>query len=293
MYSYLLNKYNLKLSNLIGGSNSSSDPNEILSDWEKIEKTGSIDSKDYTFTIYHKSFNAEEKPILFAMAGFSSKSCAQSAQVIKDRIETLQIKYKSIYIINLNPVKDLQSERFRRQEDNEKILNSIKDLDKRTEEYQEVKNKPELDLTRSLADIINNFIGELDLTNVHLLGKSSGGGVVINLVEKNKRYTGLFLSVPMWPYNITKLKDATLKRVKFRFAWNINDEYPRFDWNDEVTQFSYQEKAVYDQNMANFIKENKNIDYMSIMFHPDLLITRVDYPGHEIHHKLIDFITFL
>ena len=98
----------------------------------------------------------------------------------------------------------------------------------------------------------------------------------------------------MWPYNITQLSQDTLNRVKFRFAWNINDEYVNFDWrDDEIIKFSYHEKAVYDQNMANFIKENKDIDYMSIMFHPDLLITRTDYPGHEIHHKLIDFFTLM
>ena len=296
MYIQKLNKYNNKLCNFSGGAESSKrepTPFDNNSEWVEIK----IDNKinDDKFTIYKKKCSDDkDKPILFAMAGFSHKSFYQSSQVILDKISVLDKKYREVYFINLSSIKDLQTSRVREQNTD---LEKRNNLDKRSIEYQETKNKPELNLTREIAEQINRIIvEELQLDNVHLLGKSSGGGVVINLINLDKRYTGLFVSVPMWPYNVTQLTDETLKRVKFRFGWNIDDEYNIFDWKDEKLKYSYQEKANYDQIMANFTKEKKDfkIDYMSIMFHPDSEIPpdRKDH-GHEIHHKLIDFFTLL
>jgi hypothetical protein len=295
-------------------------PDLDLSDWDFIAITGNFRGILTPFTIYRHKFNDDRtRPNLVVMSGFSDNSVRESGYVIKDKLPVLSKKYKSVFIINLSPFKKPQNEacnirdvfiltpsekaEFSTLKDPEekKAFLSKPDLKERCRQksktdltHREQKNSEEIQVYKDASVTIRELLSKLELENVHLLGECAGGGLAIYTVNKHPRYTALFLAVPSSPLNIGVLSDEVLKRVKFRFSWNINDEV-QYDWHKEEMENknSFDEKNVYDASMKNIMKTKQfPIDYVSFMFSQDPLTTKANNraPAHEIHRKFIDYI---
>lgn len=123
---------------------------------------------------------------------------------------------------------------------------------------------------------------DLNLTNVHLLGKCAGGGLAIHTITKSNIYSGLFLSVPASPLNVEKLKELNKtqkNKIRFIFTWDKNDDYP-FNWNRK----SNEEKEYYDKTM----KKLKIKNYESYIFDEEPKNKLEKYQYHEISNGLFD-----
>ena len=291
-----------------------------LSDWNFITVYGIFRTISTKFTIYEYKFNDDRrKPNLVVMSGFSANSVRESGYVILDKLPVLSRKYRAVYIINLSPFKTPQNDAcdirdvyiltptekaefdaIKSAADKKEFLSRKEFKDRcrqRSKEdprHREMKNADEIQVYKDASVTINELITKLGIENVHLLGECAGGGLSIYTVNKNPRYTGLFLAVPSSPLNIRDLSDAVLERVKFRFSWNINDEY-QYDWHKEEMENknSSDEKNIYDNAMKNIMKKKPfQIDYVSFMLSQDPLTTEANNrnPAHEIHRKFIDFI---
>jgi len=292
-YLQKLNKYINKLS-LVGGDDCPDNNPDFVS-WNKIPKNGDITSykKDgseittnLTFDIYEKILDPTKVQNLFLMAGWSTKSMCNSSKVIINKLDILKTKYRAIYVINLNSAKDFQTNvcelRDGKNATSDQIikLGGVKSL-----EYIAWKNSREIELNDNLATLINKFISELKLTNVDVLGKSSGGGVAIDLVTKSDIYKSLFLAVPSSPLNVSKLPSEVLKRVQFIFGWNEDDK-SKFDWHKGTDKNSSTEYIVYNETMEKFKKIYPDIKYHYVLYteYPN------DVSGHEINYNFLDLI---
>ena len=140
-------------------------------------------------------------------------------------------------------------------------------------------------MNNNIANNLNEIILQLNLTNVHLLGKCNGAWVVTLLLLKNNIYKGLYLAVPGIPFNVdilSQLSDDRLEEINFVFGWILQDAY-QFHWRTK----SFQEKKIYDKTMK--LIENKkriNIKYKSYMYNNGLSEDTNQY--HEIFPSLID-----
>lgn len=246
-----------------------------LKGWKLKEFESKYNDETLTFNIIKFSFEeTEDKPVLFAMAGVSSKSFSNSAQVVVGNIEKLRAKFSSVYMINYDPLKQYQN----------KACGSYDKIkaDKKTMLRKELTDKElnsmykdEIDLNIEIAVMMNKIITEdLKLKDVHLLGKCNGGFVCLELVSMNNIYKALYLAVPGSPIHIqplTKLSAKRLKEIDFIFGWNDNDDY-KFNFTPE----SKLEKDIYDSEMGKL----GALKYKSYMF--------PDGNGHEINADLID-----
>jgi len=255
-----------------------------LTGWKINQYTVEYKKDTLTFNIIKYSFDepgddAEYKPVLFAMAGVSSRSFSNSAKVIVDNIEKLRKKFSSVYMINYDPLKDYQNTAcgtYKKLKEEEKSM-LRKDL---SSEELGIIYKDEIDLNIEIASIMNKIITEdLKLKNVHLLGKCNGGFVCLELVSMSDIYNALYLAVPGSPIHIqplTKLSTERLENIDFMFGWNDNDDY-KFNFTPE----SRMEKDVYDSEMEKLrkLKKLSHLSYKSYMF--------PDGNGHEINVELI------
>jgi hypothetical protein len=309
------------------------DPNKIypplnLVNWNFIKISGKYIGVSTEFTIYEYKFNDDaSRPNLVVMSGFSLNSVRESGYVILDKLEVLKKKYRAVYIINLSPFKTPQNDACTKRDEyilndeEKKELEEIRKTDNKKEKEKEKeffkknnakfkeechkkakedtkhrakKNATEIQMYKDASVTINELITKLKLENVHLLGECAGGGLAIYTVNQDPKYKALLLAVPSSPLNVRDLSDEVLKRVKFRFSWNINDS-AKFDWHkmDGEGENSAEEKYVYDTEMKKKMEENKfSIDYVSFVFSQDLLTTKENNrePTHEIHRKFIDYI---
>jgi len=164
-----------------------------------------------------------ELPNLVIMAGFSVNSFCGTSKVIMSNLDVLEKKYKAIYIIcyDEKKFKGIQDTAFVSIDSRSEELKSKRDVETRAEVYKE-----EVVMFEQFGNILDKVIRCLGLTNVHLLGKSSGGGLTMNIVYKNPIYTRLYLAVPAHPTfckSIEKLGDR-LNKMKLIIGWNQNDD---------------------------------------------------------------------
>lgn len=244
-----------------------------LTGWKLNQYNAEYIKDTLTFNIIKYDFDeSEDKPVLFAMAGISSKSFSNSAKVVVENINKLKGKFSSVYIINYDPLKtyqnaacgaydQLKGKSMLRKELSDKELNVI--------------YKAEIDLNIEIASIMNKIITEdLKLKDVHILGKCNGGFVGLELVSISPIYKALYLAVPGSPIHIqplTKLSAKRLKEIDFIFGWNDNDDY-KFNFTPE----SRMEKDIYDSEMEKLGASK----YKSYMF--------PNGNGHEINKDLIN-----
>lgn len=245
-----------------------------LTGWKINQYNAEYKKDTLTFNIIKYSFDeSEDKPVLFAMAGISSKSFSNSAKVIVENVDKLKAKFSSVYMINYDPLKQYQIEACRTYDD----LKDRKTMLRKELSDKELNiiYKAEIDLNIEIASIMNKIITEdLKLKNVHLLGKCNGGFVGLELVSMSNIYKALYLAVPGSPIHIqplTKLSAKRLKEIDFIFGWNDNDDY-KFNFTPE----SRMEKDIYDSEMEKLGVSK----YKSYMFPAG--------NGHEINADLIN-----
>jgi len=229
------------------------------------------------FRIVEKIINkdADEKPVLVVMAGFSVNSFCGSCNIIMNNLDILQNKYKAVYVICYDEkmFKAIQNGAFVNIDQRDEGMRSSTNVTIRAEAYKE-----EVEMYTELGSIVDKVIRCLKLTNVHLLGKSAGGGVAMNVVYNSDIYTRLYLAVPAHPTFCESIKKIgnRLDEMKVIIGWNANDE----------------------ENLGK-IKSNQSIKY----FRPILEEMQEEYEGfnfdlhtfepgnkHEINPELLKLI---
>lgn len=232
---------------------------DVMFDNWSVQKFGPIG-------IVSRQLNQDKaKPSLFVITGVSERSFQNSAKIVVSAQELLSRKYNSIYIVSWSyngdtTVRDAQVKSCQARDE-------IKS-DERMEKFE-----PEIDFMTRAAMGLNHIItSELKLSNVHLLGKCAGGGIAIQLLPMNPIYTGLLLAVPSSPTNILSLLEmkGKLRRIMFRFAWNVDDEY-MFPWGN----ISRDERSDYDDMIRRMEIQYGQIDCISRYYDKGF--------GHEIH----------
>jgi len=229
------------------------------------------------FRVVEKVLNKDdsEKPVLVVMAGFSVNSFCGSCNIIMNNLDKLENKYKAVYIICYDEkmFKAIQNGAFVNIDQRDEGIRSSTDVETRAEAYKE-----EVEMYTELGSIVDKVIRCMGLTNVHLLGKSAGGGIAMNVVYNSDIYTRLYLAVPAHPTfcsSIKKIGDR-LNKMKVIIGFNANDG-----------------------EMLGKIKSNENIKY----FRPILEEIQEQYSGfqfdlhtfepgnkHEINPELLELI---
>jgi hypothetical protein len=237
------------------------------------------------FNIIEKVFDKESttKPVLVAMAGYSLKSFCGSSQIIMENLGYLNRKYKAIYVLCYDEEKFKKfSNRAAEKRDVQKALSKeeypILNRPIESLEYREFVFDGEIEMYKELGFICDKVIRCLGLTNVHLLGKSAGGGTAMNIVCTNPIYTRLYLAVPAHPTYCKSLEilGERLNEMKVIIGWNENDE----------------------MNLAG-VNSNRNME----LYEPILVELKGRYPGfqytqhrfkpgnfHEINPELLKLI---
>ena len=142
-------------------------------------------------------------------------------------IKELSKKYRAIYIINYDEkvFKDALNKSFNDDKEANKDFHpeDAHSLDSRLK----LKNN-EIRMLDEFGRVIDQILRcpDLDLKNVHLLGKSIGSGLALHTIDKSDIYTALFLAVPanptyMWP--LARLSPERLKSIIIKCGFNKND----------------------------------------------------------------------
>jgi hypothetical protein len=148
--------------------------------------------------------DSKTKPVLVAMAGYSVSSFCGSSQIIMENLGLLNRKYKAVYVLCYDEEKfkgfskRAADERDRQRNRSHPILESPSE----SLTYREFVfggDHGEIQMYEELGSIVDKVIRCLGLKNVHLLGKSAGGGTAMNVVNTNPIYTRLYLAVPAHP----------------------------------------------------------------------------------------------
>jgi len=218
----------------------------------------------------------ENTPVLFALGGMSHKSFVGTSTVILSKLNLLKTKFKEIYLIEYSDFGEMQNEACSRR-------NILKNDNKTHNKIYE----PELDMNNIIAKYLNNIINNLDIKNVHLLGKCNGAWVVSLLLTINEQCKALYLAVPGIAFdvqNLKSIKNDRLKIINFVFGWVRQDSF-KFHWGRK----SNQEKLIYDKTIRD-IQYNKKIKlkYKSKMYTYDSELQENDKNYHEIFPTMID-----
>ena len=278
---------------------------DLSKDWEVNEY--SISTKDIltfknlekksiednlTFDVIRKIYDEDaKKPVLFAMAGISKNSFCGTAEILVENQEKLRGKFKEVYMVNLNSLKNYQDDacttyrnaRFAEiKKDSEATGKPIKSMLRKELTRPQLLDvyDGEIRLSQEMAKLIHKLIVEnLGLKKVHLLGKCAGGAICLDLVNESDIYEALYLAVPGSPIHILplyKLPVERLEKMHFIFGWNADDDYV-FNFNGR----SSTEKEIYDEEIGKLeAAKNVGIDYESYMFRPG--------NGHQPNPKLFD-----
>ena len=218
------------LKNVMGGDI----PRLPFNEWNlyKINSDcGKITDKYGLFNVIEKRIDmASSKPNLVVMAGFSTNSFCGTSEIIMmhSSIEELSKKYRAIYIINYDAkvFKDALNDSFALDEE------ANKDFHPKDAHSLDSRLKLKINELRMLDEfgyVIDKILRcpDLNLKNVHLLGKSIGSGLALHTIDKSDIYTALFLAVPanptyMWP--LERLSEERLKSIIIKCGFNKNDE---------------------------------------------------------------------
>ena len=192
---------------------------------------GKVVDKYGLFNIIEKQFDmASSKPNLVVMAGFSTSSFCGTSEIIMmpSNIVELSKKYRAIYIINYDEkvFKDALNKSFTDDKDANK--NFHPECPHSLESRLKLKIN-ELKMLDEFGTVIDKILRcpDLNLKNVHLLGKSIGSGLALHTIIKSDIYRALFLAVPanptyMWP--LERLSDDRLRSITIKCGWNKNDD---------------------------------------------------------------------
>jgi len=219
------------LKNVMGGDI----PSLPFNQWNLYEinsNCGKVVDKYGLFNIIERKFDdiPSSNPNLVVMAGFSTNSFCGTSEIIMmpSSIAELRKKYRAIYIINYD--EDVFKGALNKSFDNDKKAN--KDFHPECPHSLESRLKlkiNELTMLDEFGTVIDKILRcpDLNLKNVHILGKSIGSGLALHTIIKSDIYTALFLAVPasptyMWP--LERLSDDRLRSITIKCGWNKNDD---------------------------------------------------------------------
>jgi hypothetical protein len=229
-----------------------------------------------------------DKPVLFALAGMSHKSFLGTSNIIISKLDDLATKFKEIYLLEYDSFTDDQKHAFKVQK------KLIDDAGQENFEKMSIEDKlnggffePVFETNNKIAQLTKDIINNLELSNIHLLGKCNGAGIVTILITNDPdKYKGLYLAVPgisSSVQNLEKIDSDKLDDINFVFGWTKQDAY-NYIWGLK----SFEEKDRYDNIMQRIIAKNNNIKYHSEMYDNNCQPHESDY--HEIYPHMIDLI---
>ena len=228
------------------------------SDW-KVQNTDSVqlEGKYGVFTLYTKSLKGDkDKPVLVVMAGFSTKSCLATRDVVNKLLddERIATRYRMVAVIDLSPFKEQQTKNDQEDNDRKVDINSVN--------YRADQWASDIAMKRELAKDVDKIIRANGFDNVHLLGKSAGGGLAMNVVLQSDIYTKLYLAVPAHPLFCKSLESLgeKLNHIPIRIGWNSNDDFNLYNIA------SNQQMPYYETLLADMKKKYHNLDYAQHMF---------------------------
>jgi hypothetical protein len=218
------------LKNVMGGDI----PRLPFNEWNLYKVSsdcGKVVDKYGLFNIIEKQIDmASSKPNLVVMAGFSTSSFCGTSEIImmSESMEELSKKYRAIYIINYDEkvFKGALNKSF---DDDKEANKDFQPGDPHSLESRLKLKGHELTMLDEFGTVIDKILRcpDLNLKNVHILGKSIGSGLALHTLIKSDIYTALFLAVPanptyMWP--LDRLSDDRLKSIIIKCGWNKNDD---------------------------------------------------------------------
>ena len=200
---------------------------------------------------------------LVVFGGFSHESTNKTFQIMtnSDNISKLN-KYKNIITIYY-PI-----------EFKEKQIEIFNEFTKYHNYSEEIK------MNKEFALLMNELLRQLNLTDVHLLGKCAGCGLAIHTFVKNPDIFGkLILCVPASPNDIQDLKSvSTLNTKQFLFVWNSNDKM-EFKWG----------LCNSDEEINKYKKTISEIpEKMIINVNTQILLTDKDY--HDVPTTIFEYL---
>jgi hypothetical protein len=197
-----------------------------------------------------------------------------------ENLHLLNRKYKSIYIINYDEEKFKGfSKRAADERDKQKTTgNPILKMAIDSIQYREYVFDSEIKMYEELGSIVDKVIRCLGLKNVHLLGKSAGGGTCMNIVYTNPIYTRLYLAVPAHPTYCKSLEKLgnRLNEMKVIIGWNQNDD------RDLAGVPSNKNMELFEPILQNIQKRYPSFKYEQHRFNPG--------NKHEINPELLKLI---
>ena len=230
----------------------------ILSEWT-IHKTSSDElEKQYgVFDIHSKKLNGTINNLV-VIAGFSENSGIATRDVINKELDRIANNYISVYVIILQPFKELQKENDRIDSER-KLTLSIDDP-----EYRKMQWANDIMMKDQLATIVDKIIRANNINNVHLLGKSAGGGLAMNIVSKSDIYKKLYLAVPAHPLfcdSLIRMGDK-LNDLPVCIGWNYNDKYNLYNIE------SNKQMPYYESILIKLQAQYPNFLYKQALFSP-------------------------
>ena len=258
---------------------------ELLKEGWRLHKVDhncqELDEEYGIFRIICKEIDMNsDKPNFVAMAGASEASFCGSTKIITDSIALLS-GYRAIYIIcwDTDKIKNIKNKAFENLDKRKKAFElNYPQISKNDIEYRTFCYEPEIDMYSNLGFIIDKILKCLQLKNVHLLGKSMGGGVALHTVSKSDIYTKLFLAVPagcQYSLPLEKLGER-LNHFRCIVGWNDNDV--------EMLSglVSTENLPFYETEFKKLKEKYPGFSYEQHMFK--------NGNGHEINPKLIEII---
>ena len=230
----------------------------ITSNWI-LHKTSSdiLEEKYGVFDIYSKDLNGHDNNLVL-IAGFSEGSGIASRDVLNKELDNIANQYKKVYVIILQPFKELQKQ-------NDKIDSERKvSIPIDHPEYRKEQWNNDIHMKNELASVVDKIIRANNIDNVHLIGKSAGGGLAMNIVSKSNIYKKLYLAVPAHPLfceSLYALGDR-LNDLSVRIAWNYNDEFNLYNI------ISNKQMSYYENILIELKKKYPNFDYKQALFSP-------------------------
>lgn len=208
--------------------------------------------------VISKNLNNDSKlPNLFVIPDIKFESFYSNLDII-DSNTNLHTKYNKIYIMNWCYVSKCND-----------ILCRYNYLwDNIDETKNEDNEKYKITFINNCALIIDFIINILKIHNVHLLGNCIGANIAIELIKKNNKYTGLFLSCPKSKFDVNLYSNFLslgnrLKNIKMLFSWNIDhsNEHDKTFYDKMFYDLEHKLGSIKYSNKYYDYKFNNNIHY--------------------------------
>jgi len=204
--------------------------------------------------------------VLFVCPGFSNEACEATKNIINDKLDSIRNKYKKVFVINLFPLKKFQ-----------KISDATDTISTAIERHDKWAADIAMKATHSsvVDKIIRAICNDMNISNVHLLGKSAGGGLAMNIVTRNTIYKKLYLAVPAHPLFCKPLIEGNIyDKLMVVVGWNYNDEYNLYDIKSNKQMPYYEDVFIQIKN------KYPNFNYVQCLFSPG--------NKHEVNPNLLD-----